>query len=112
MPRSFGLPGAVLVLGTAFMPAVLLLTVAYLAGVDPSLEEAARFSSGWPVVLNRITVPLITPGILLSLVLVFLLSMGELGAPSFLRVNVFPVATFTQSAAFYNFGAATVAALP
>jgi len=108
----FGMPGAVLVLGTAFMPAVLLLTLTYLAGVDPSLEEAARLSSGWPVVLNRITVPLITPGILLSLVLVFLLSMGELGAPSFLRVSVFPVASFTQSAAFYNFGAATAAAVP
>jgi iron(III) transport system permease protein len=94
------------------MPAVLLLTVTHLAGVDPSLEEAARLSSAWPVVLKRITVPLITPGILLSLVLVFLLSMGELGAPSYLRISVFAVASFTQSAAFYNFGAATAAAVP
>jgi iron(III) transport system permease protein len=48
----------------------------------------------------------------LSLVLVFLLTMGEFGAPAFLRVTVFPVATFTELTAFYNFGAATAAALP
>ena len=108
----FGLPGAVLVLGAAFLPIVLLLTITYLRDVNPSLEEAARLSAGWPAVLKRITIPLITPGILLSLVLVFLLTMGEFGAPAFLRLNVFPVASFTQSAAFYNFGAATAAAMP
>jgi iron(III) transport system permease protein len=108
----FGLPGAVLVLGSAFLPVVLLLTITYLRGVDPSLEEAGRLSSGWAAVLKGITIPLITPGILLSLVLVFLLSIGEFGAPAFLRLSVFPVASFTQSSAFYNFGAATAAAVP
>ena len=108
----FGFPGAVLVLGAAFLPIVLLLTITYLRDVNPSLEAAARLSAGWPAVLKRITIPLITPGILLSLVLVFLLTMGEFGAPAFLRLNVFPVASFTQSAAFYNFGAATSAAMP
>ncbi len=49
---------------------------------------------------------------MLSLVLVFLLAMGEFGAPAFLRFDVFPVASFTQFTAFYNFGAATAAALP
>ena len=108
----FGLPGAVLVLASAFLPIVLLLTIAYLRGADPSLEEAARLSSRWPAVLKGVTIPLITPGILLSLVLVFLLSVGEFGAPAFLRLSVFPVASFTQSSAFYNFGAATAAAVP
>ena len=108
----FGFPGAVLVLGTAFLPIVLLLTITYLLDVNSSLEEAARLSAGWPAVLKRITIPLIAPGILLSLVLVFLLTMGEFGAPAFLRLTVFPVASFTQSAALYNFGAATSAAMP
>jgi iron(III) transport system permease protein len=108
----FGLPGAVLVLGSAFLPIVLLLTITYLRGMNPSLEQAARLSAGWPAVLKRITIPLIAPGILLSLILVFLLSMGEFGAPAFLRINVFPVASFTQASAFYNFGAATSAAMP
>jgi iron(III) transport system permease protein len=108
----FGLPGAVLALSSAFLPVVLLLTITYLRGVDSSLEEAARLSSPWTSVLQRITLPLIKPGIVLSLLLVFLLSMGEFGAPAFLRLDVFPVASFTQSSAFYNFGAATAAATP
>lgn len=108
----FGLPGVVLVLSTAFLPVVLLLTMTYLNAVNPTLEQAARLSSGWPAVLKSITIPLAAPGIVLSLVLVFLLTMGEFGAPAFLRVRVFPVASFTQFTAFYNFGAATAAALP
>lgn len=108
----FAYPGAVVILGTAFLPVVVLLTITYFHGLDPTLEEAGRLSADWPGVLRRITLPLVSPGILLSLVLVFLLSMGEFGAPAFLRLNVFPVASFTQSSAFYNFGAATAAAVP
>lgn len=108
----FGLPGAVLVLTTAFLPVVVLLTMTYVNTVNPTLEQAARLSSGWAAVLKSITIPLAAPGILLSLVLVFLLTMGEFGAPAFLRVTVFPVASFTELTAFYNFGAATAAALP
>ncbi|HEY3439636.1 MAG TPA: ABC transporter permease subunit [Paludibaculum sp.] len=108
----FGLPGVVLVMASALLPVVLLLTMNYIGAVSPALEEAARLSVGWPLVLQRITLPLAAPGIVLSLVLVFLLTMGEFGAPAFLRVDVFPVASFTQFTAFYNFGAATAAALP
>ncbi len=108
----FAFPGAVLVLTTAFLPVVLLLTMTYLRAVNPALEQAARLSSRWPAVLGSITIPLAAPGIVLSLVLVFLMTMGEFGAPAFLRVDVFPVASFTQFTAFYNFGAATAAALP
>ena len=108
----FDLPGTVLVLSTTFLPVVLLLTMTYLQAVNPGLEEAARLSCGWPGVIKGITLPLITPGIVLSLVLVFLLAMGEFGAPAFLRFDVFPVASFTQFSAFYNFGAATAAAMP
>jgi iron(III) transport system permease protein len=98
----FGLPGVVLVLATAFLPVVLLLTMTYLKAVNPTLEQAARLSSGWPAVLKSITIPLAAPGIVLSLVLVFLLVLGEFGAPAFLRVDVFPVASFTEFTAFYN----------
>jgi len=44
--------------------------------------------------------------------LVFLLTMGEFGVPAFLRYEVFPVESFTQFSAFYNFGNATAAAIP
>lgn len=111
-PQLFGLPGTVLVLTTAFLPVVLLLAMTYLRAVNPTLEEAARLSMGWAAVLRGVTIPLAAPGIVLSFVLVFLLAMGEFGAPSFLRFDVFPVASFTQFAAFYDFGAATAAAVP
>jgi iron(III) transport system permease protein len=52
------------------------------------------------------------PGILFSGILVFLLTLGEVGVPMFLRYSVFPVETLTQFSAFYDFGAAAAAATP
>jgi len=46
------------------------------------------------------------------MLLIFLLSLGEFGVPLFLRTNVFPVETFTQFSAYYDFGAAAAAAVP
>lgn len=108
----FSLPGCAWILFTTFLPVVLLLTLIYIRTVEPRLEEAGRLAAGWPRVLAKITLPLILPGILLASMLVFLLTLGEYGVPSFLRVRVFPVESLTQFAAFYNFGAATAAALP
>ncbi len=108
----FGFGGCVLVLSSVFLPIVTLLTFASASNVDGRLEEAGRLVSGWPAVLRRITLPLSAPGILFSLVLVFLLAIGELSVPSFLRYPVLPVLSFTQFAASYNFGAATAAAVP
>ena len=108
----FGLAGCVLVLVTTFMPIVILLTMTYLTTVNPHLEEAARLAARWPVVLKEITIPVILPGILLAAMLVFLLTLGEFSVPMFLRYDVFPVESFTQFSAFYNFGAATAAAIP
>src|SRR5712692_1300789 len=108
----FGFGGCVLVLSSVFLPITLLLTFASSSNVDRRLEEAARLVSGWPGVLRRVTLPLSAPGIVFSLVLVFLLTMGELSVPSFLRYPVLPVLSFTQFTASYNFGAATAAAVP
>ncbi len=108
----FGLPGCVLILFSTFLPIVILLTVTYLKTINPRLEEAGRLVSGWPGVLKTITIPLILPGVLLAVMLVFLVSLGEFSVPAFLRYNVFPVESFTQFSAFLNFGAATVAAIP
>jgi iron(III) transport system permease protein len=108
----FGLYGSIGVLATAFMPVVMLLTIAYLGAVNPRLENAGRLLAGWPAVLWRITLPLIAPAILFAAVLVFLLTLGEVGVPTFLRYPVYPVETLTQFAAFYDFSAATVATIP
>ncbi len=108
----FGLPGCVLVLFTTFLPIPVILTMVYMQSVHPHLEEAGRLVAGWKQVLWRITLPLIRPGILLAAMLTFLLSFGEFGVPNFLRYEVFPVESFTQFSAFYNFKAATASAMP
>ena len=108
----FGLPGCVMILFSTFLPIVILLTITYLKTVNPRLEEAGKLVSGWVGVLKGITIPMIMPGILLASILVFLLTLGEFGVPTFLRYDVFPVESFTQFSAFYNFGAATAAAVP
>lgn len=108
----FGPYGCTGVLLTAFMPIIMLLTITYLGAVNPRLEDAARLASRWPGVLRRITLPLIAPAILFAAVLTFLLTFGEVGVPTFLRYPVYPVETLIQFAAFYDFSAATVAAIP
>lgn len=108
----FGLHGCVATLSTTFMPVVMLLTMAYVGTVNPRLEQAGLLMSRWRQVLWRITLPLIVPAILFAAVLVFLLTLGEVGVPTFLRCPVYPVEVLTQFAAFYDFSAATVAAIP
>ena len=94
------------------MPILMLLTIAFIRSVNPRLEEAGLLAAKWPRILSRITLPLILPGIILGMLLIFLLSLGEFGVPLFLRINVFPVETFTQFSAYYDFGAAAAAAAP
>ena len=108
----FGLPGCAFVLATAFTPIAMLLTIAFLRSVNPRLEHAGRLVSGWSSILLRITLPLMVPAISFAAGLIFLLSMGEISVPMYLRFPVYPVETLTQFAAFYDFRAANVAASP
>ncbi len=108
----FGLPGCTLVLFSAFLPIPVVLTIAFLRTVNPHMEEAARLAASWGKVLKGITLPMIMPGILFSALLVFLLTFGEFGVPNFLRYDVFPVESFIQFSAFYNFQAATATSMP
>src|SRR3984893_2308824 len=108
----FGMYGCIGALSIAFMPVAMLLTIGYVGTVNPRLEQAGLLMSHWPHVLTRITLPLIAPAILFAAVLVFLLTLGEVGVPTFLRYPVYPVEVLTQFAAFYDFSAATAAAIP
>ncbi|MBI1929090.1 iron ABC transporter permease [Candidatus Poribacteria bacterium] len=108
----FGLPGCVLVLSITFMPIVMVLTMTYLKTVNPHLEAQAKLVARWPLVLLRVTLPLILPGVFLAAILVFLLTFGEFSVPMFLRYDVFPVESFTQFSAFHDPSAATAAAIP
>jgi iron(III) transport system permease protein len=84
----------------------------FMKNISPELEEAGRLVANRRGVIRGITLPLIMPGIALSATLVFLLTFGEFGVPSYLRYDVFPVESFVQFSAFYNFPAATAAAVP
>jgi len=108
----FGLAGCVLVLFSTFLPIAILLTITALRTVNPRLEEAGKIVTGWSGVLSRVTIPLIIPTISLASILTFLLTIGEFGVPNFLRYDVFAVESFVQFSAFYNFEAATAAAVP
>ena len=108
----FGLTGCAGVLCTAFTPIVMLLTIAYLGAVNPRLEDAGRLVGRWPAVLRYITLPIIAPAILFATLLVFLLTLGEVGVPGYLQYTVYPAEILTQFAAFYDFRAATAAATP
>lgn len=108
----FGFFGCAFVLATAFTPIAMLMTIAFLRTVNTQFENADRLVSRWPMILSRITLPLIAPAIGFAAVLIFLLSLGEIGVPMYLHFPVYPVETLTQFAAFYDFRAATVAAAP
>lgn len=108
----FGFPGTLFVMVSVLLPIVIILTMTYLRMVDPRLEEAAKLSATWPLVLKRISIPIIRPGIFFAGLIVFILTLGEFGVPSSLRFDVFPVESFIQFSAFYNFNAATAAAIP
>ena len=108
----FGLPGCVLVLATSFLPVVLLLSIAALQSVNPKLEEAGRLCASPRRVLWGIALPQVLPAFGPALALVFCMALGEFGAPSFLRYNVFAVESLAQFSAFYDVSAATAAAVP
>jgi iron(III) transport system permease protein len=88
--------GAALVLILTLAPVVSALTALGVLAVDPSLEEAARTVARPGRVLARIVVPAAWPAIVLAALVVFSLTLSELGVPMFLRVEVFPAAVFAR----------------
>ena len=108
----FSFPGTLFVMVSVLLPIVIILTMTYLRMVNPNLEEAALLHGSWPIALRKVTLPLISPGIALAALIVFILTLGEFGVPSSLRFDVYPVESFTQFSAFYDFNTATAAAIP
>jgi len=68
--------------------------------------------SPWYCVLWHITLPLIRPSIYFSFLLVFILTISELSVANFLHFDIFPMQSFIQFSAFYDFTTATVYAMP
>ncbi|MBI2185638.1 MAG: iron ABC transporter permease [Acidobacteria bacterium] len=109
---TYSLPGAVVVLSLVFYPLSMLTTEVALRRIEPRIEEAALTAASPGRVLRTITLPLVTPAVAASALVVFVLAVSEFGVPSLLRVRVFTSEIFTAFAALYDFSRATVLALP
>jgi molybdate transport system permease protein len=98
----FNWHGAVLASAIVALPLVLKSANAAFAGVDGSLEAAARTlrQSPWSVFV-RVTLPLAWPGILAGTLLAFARAMGEFGATLMVAGDI-PHQTQTLSMAIYD----------
>jgi iron(III) transport system permease protein len=108
----FGFWGTFLVLFSIYLPIPILLSIFFLKQINPHFEEVARLMTGEFGVLKGIVLPLIKPALVLSFLLVFILSFGEIGVANVLRYEVFSQESFTQFSAFYDSKSAMVLAMP
>jgi len=105
--------GAIVVEAIAFTPIVTALVALGVQAIDPSMEEAGRLSAPPWKVAFRIILPVTWPAAALGALLVFALSLSELGVPMFLRVRSYPAAVFARLGAIdFAPGEAAVLATP
>ncbi|EIF33993.1 molybdate ABC transporter, permease protein [Burkholderia sp. Ch1-1] len=98
----FNWHGAVAAAAVVALPLVLKSASASFAGVDPTLEAAARTLRQSPLsVFVRITLPLAWPGILAGTLLAFARALGEFGATLMVAGDI-PRQTQTLSMAIYD----------
>ena len=111
----YGLPGLVLVETLAYFPIAFLLLLGVLQSLDPNLEEAAQdLGASRFKVFTSVTLPLSMPGILSSLLLIFLTSIADFGNPLILSgdFQVLSVQAFLKITGEYDLpGGAAVAAV-
>ncbi len=108
----FGFWGTAWILFSVYLPIPILLTIFYLRQINPKLEEAGLLICSWSCVIWKITLPLIRPAIYFSFLLVFILTISELSVANFLHFDIFPMQSFIQFSAFYDFTTATIYAMP
>ena len=86
LPGLFGPVGIVLVLGVSAAPIVWLIVAGALASrVEPDTEGAARASGAGPwLVVGTVTLPLLRPALLSSLVVAFVFGVNAFGVPAVL----------------------------
>ena len=86
IPFMEGLPGVVLVQSLHYFPFILLNTAAALAGLDPSLEEAAQnLGCSGLRLYRRVLLPLALPGYAAGALLAFIRVIDDLGTPLMLN---------------------------
>ena len=90
----YGLGGIIFVQIITFFPVAYLIIRGLLERIDPSMEEAALAlgASKWHI-FRTITLPLLTPGIAGSFLLMFVEALADLGNPIFIGGNVTVLST-------------------
>jgi len=109
---AYTLGGAIAALTVVFYPLSMLATEVALRRIEPRLEEAALIMTTPARVLRRITLPLAAPSVMSAALVIFVLAISEFSVPGLLRVPVFTTEVFTAFAALYDFGRATMLAIP
>ncbi|HMJ33385.1 MAG TPA: iron ABC transporter permease [Baekduia sp.] len=86
LPWDLGTPWGMGVMGGAVaMPVALITLRSALRGGDASLEDAARSAgASAPLILRRITIPMLRPALANAALLIFTISLEQLGIPIFL----------------------------
>lgn len=101
----YGLPGLVLTETLAYFPLAFMTLEGVLAGIDPALEESALDLGASKLrTFFRVTLPLATPGIAASLLLLFIRSLEDFGNPIVIqgRYPVLTVQTYLAITGMYN----------
>jgi iron(III) transport system permease protein len=103
VPGMVGFWGAVLALSVSTYPYVLLVVRARLAGVDRSLEDAARtLGNGSRRIFLRVLLPQLRPAIAGSGLLVLLYVFSDFGAVSVTRVDTLSRGIFSAYRSSFN----------
>jgi len=103
IPRLQGLTGATLALALYTFPYIYLNLRAAFAGLDQSLEEAARALGATPRdVFFRVTLPHLMPALMAGWLVVGLYVIGDFGAVALMRYEVFSYAIYLQYSAMFD----------
>lgn len=113
VPAIYGFGGAVLVLGLATTPYVVIAVRAAMMRLDPATEEAARSLGDGPWrALRTAVVPVLVPAVGAGALLACLYAISDFGAVSILRYDTIATAIYSQYRfSFDRSGAATMALL-
>jgi iron(III) transport system permease protein len=101
----YGLPGLVLTETLAYFPLAFLTLEGVLSGIDPALEESAMDLGASKLrTFLRVTLPLATPGLAASFLLLFIRSLEDFGNPVVIqgRYPVLTVQAYLAITGMYN----------
>ncbi len=100
----YGLKGLIFVQTLTFFPISYLLLNGMIRGIDPSMEEASMNLGGsrWET-FRKVTVPLVSPGLINSFILVFISSIADFGNPMTIGGNFPTMATQVYLQAIGNY---------